>query len=44
MLKFDKLKIVSSIDDISNINENEFQSIIKDGIIIEQKYSIQSPY
>ena len=44
MLKFDKLKIVSSIENISCINENEFQSIIKDGVIQEQKYSIQSPY
>ena len=44
MLRFDKLKIVSSIENISCINENEFQSIIKDGVIQEQKYSIQSPY
>lgn len=44
MIKFDKLKIVSSIENISNINENEFQSIVKDGIIKEQKFSIQSPY
>lgn len=44
MLKFDKLKIVSSIENISCINEFEFQSIIKDGVIQEQKYSIQSPY
>lgn len=44
MLKFDKLKIVSSIENVSSINEFEFQSIIKDGVIQEQKYSIQSPY
>ena len=44
MLKFDKLKIVSSIENISCINENEFQSVIKDGMIQEQKFSIQSPY
>lgn len=44
MLKFDKLKIVSSIENVSCINEFEFQSIIKDGVIQEQKYSIQSPY
>ena len=44
MLRFDKLKIVSSIENISCINENEFQSIIKDGVIQEQKYSTQSPY
>ncbi len=44
MLKFDKLKIISTIDNIKNINENEFQSIIRDGIIKEQKLSIKSPY
>ena len=44
MLKFDKIKISSSIDNISRINEDKFQSIIKDGIICEQKFSIQSPY
>lgn len=44
MLKFDKIKIISSIDNISRINEDKFQSIIKDGIICEQKFSIQSPY
>jgi hypothetical protein len=44
VLKFDKLKIVSSIENVSCINEFEFQSIIKDGVIQEQKYSIQSPY
>ena len=43
VLKFDKLKIISTIDNIKNINENEFQSIIRDGIIKEQKLSIKSP-
>ena len=44
MIKFDKLKIVSRIENVSNINESEFQSIVKDGIIHELKYSIQSPF
>lgn len=44
MLRFDKLKIVSGIENISDINENVFQSVIKDGKIQEQKFSIQSPY
>ena len=44
VLKFDKLKIISTIDNIKNINENEFHSIIRDGIIKEQKLSIKSPY
>ncbi|MBQ5807244.1 MAG: hypothetical protein IIW26_02220 [Tidjanibacter sp.] len=44
MLRFDKLKIVSNIENINSINENVFQSVIKDGKIQEQKFSIQSPY
>ena len=44
MLKFDKLKIVSDINNISNIDESVFHTNTLDGQIIEQKYSIQSPY
>ena len=44
MIRFDKIKIVSRIENVSNINESEFQSIVKDGIIHELKYSIQSPF
>ena len=44
MIRFDKIKIVSRIENVSNINENEFQSIVKDGIIHEFKYSNQSPF
>ena len=43
MIRFDKLKIVSRIENVSNINESEFHSIVKDDIIHELKYSIQSP-
>ena len=44
MLKFDKLKIVSDINNISNIDESVFHTNTLDGQIIEQKYSIRSPY
>lgn len=44
MLTFDKLKIVSDINNISNIDESVFHTNTLDGQIIEQKYSIRSPY
>lgn len=44
MLKFDKVKIISSTNNISNINENEFENKIKDGCLIEQRYTMMSPY
>ena len=44
MIRLDKIKIVSSLNNISNINENEFKTIIKDGIILEQSFSMLSPY
>lgn len=44
MLTFDKLKIVSDINNISNIDESVFHTNTLDGQIIEQKYSIKSPY
>ena len=44
MLKIDKIKIVSNIQNISNINEDKFTTIIKDGCITEQKFTSLSPY
>ena len=44
MIKLDKIKIVSSIKNISNINDDKFQSTVKEGEIVEQKYFIQSPF
>ena len=44
MLKIDKIKIVSNIRNISNINEDKFTTIIKDGCITEQKFTSLSPY
>ena len=44
MLKIDKIKIVSNIQNISNINEDKFTTIIKDGCITEHKFTSLSPY
>lgn len=44
MLKIDKIKIISNIQNISNINLEKFSSIIKDGRVEEQKFTILSPY
>ena len=44
MLKFDKVKITSNIQNVSNINEDRFTSIVKDGCITEQKFTSLSPY
>lgn len=44
MLKFDKLKIISSLRNIAQINEEKFQSIVKNGQLVEQKFSMQSPF
>lgn len=44
MLKFDKIKIVSSIDNIKSLDEYVFENRVKDGCIIEQRYTMMSPY
>lgn len=44
MLKIDKIKIISNIQNISNINLEKFSSIIKDGRVVEQKFTILSSY
>lgn len=44
MLKFDKVKIISSLRNISQLHEEEFQSIVKNGQLVEQKFSMQTPF
>lgn len=44
MLKFDKIKIISSIDNIKSLDEYVFENRVKDGCIIEQRYAMMSPY
>lgn len=44
MIKLDKLKIVVSEKYITNINEDVFTTIIKNGQIVEYRYEKQYPY
>lgn len=44
MIKLDKIKIISSIKNISNINDEKFQCIVKEGEIKEQKIKIKTPH
>lgn len=44
MLTFDKMKIVSHINNISNINEEEFVSHFKGAEILYHKYHKEKPY
>ena len=44
MIKFDKIKIVSSIENVKSLNEDVFENKVKDGCIVEQRYIMMSPY
>ena len=44
MIKLDKIKIVSSIDNIKSLDEYVFENRVKDGCIVEQRYKMMSPY
>ena len=44
MIKFDKIKIVSSIENVNSLNEDVFENKVKDGCIVEQRYTMMSPY
>ena len=44
MINLDKIKIVSSIKNISKINDEKFQCIVKEGEIKEQKIKLKTPY
>jgi hypothetical protein len=44
VIKLDKIKIISSIKNISNINDEKFQCIVKEGEIKEQKIKIKTPH
>ena len=44
MIKLDKIKIVSSIENIKRLNEYVFENKVKDGCIVEQRYTMMSPY
>ena len=44
MIKLDKIKIVSTIENIKRLNEDIFENKVKDGCIVEQRYTMMSPY
>lgn len=44
MLRFDKIKIISQIDFISDINEKIFISNMKDNVLLYYKYKQKSPF
>lgn len=44
MLKFDKIKLVTNIDNVKITNNDAFDSIIRDGIVVSQKFHQESPY
>ena len=44
MIKFDKIKIVSSIANVKSLNEDVFENKVKDGCIVEQRYTMMTPY
>lgn len=44
MIKFDKLKLKTTPNNIFNINTSSFITKIKDNVIIEYKYNIKTPY
>ena len=44
MIKLDKIKVVTHIKNISNINDEKFQSVVKEGVITEQRFKIKTPH
>lgn len=44
MIQFDKLKLICSLDVVENINEQEFQTIVKDGCVTSYKYQQDQPF
>lgn len=44
MLKFDKIKLVTNIDNVKITNNDVFDSIIRDGVVVSQKFHQESPY
>ena len=44
MIRLDKIKIISHIENIKILNEDVFENKVIDGCIIEQRYTMKSPY
>ena len=44
MIKFDRLKLVCSLDVVENVNERVFQTIVRDGLLTSYKYHQDTPF
>ena len=44
MITFDKIKLITKIDYVTNININKFMIISKEGNILYYKYKQDKPY
>ena len=44
MIKFDRLKLVCSLDVVENVNEHVFQTIVRDGQLTSYKYQQDTPF
>ena len=44
MIKFDRLKLVCSLDVVENVNERVFQTIVRDGQLTSYKYHQETPF
>ncbi len=44
MIKFDRLKLVCSLDVVENVNERDFQTIVRDGQLTSYKYHQETPF
>lgn len=44
MLQFDKVKIISTLDKITIIDFNAFHTIIQNGVMVEHKFTMASPF
>ena len=44
MIQFDRMKLICSLDVVENINEREFQTIVRDGQLTSYKYQQETPF
>lgn len=44
MVQFDRMKLICPLDIVENINERDFQTIVKDGCVTSYKYQQDTPF
>lgn len=44
MIQFDRLKLICPLDVVENINERDFQTIVRDGQLTSYKYHQETPF